>query len=473
MAYIANLKKHSDIIGCFFAFFCLLLAWGLSVQQVFAQTPQSKQQLQLSFAPIVEKAAPAVVNVYAKRRINPQGRSLFDDPFFGDFFGRPFRSRPRVQNSLGSGVLVRSDGVVVTNHHVIEGSDALTIVMPDQREFQAELLLADARTDLAVLKLKTKKNIVFPVLDYQTEDDVKVGDLVLAIGNPFGVGQTVTSGIVSALARTQVGVSDFQSFIQTDAPINPGNSGGALVTMQGRLLGVNTAIYSRTGGSVGIGFAIPSNMVRRVVEAALGDGKIRRPWLGAGLQNVSQELVVTLGLARPMGALVLEIHPASPFAKAGLKSGDVIIGADNMPIERPEELRYRMAIREIGERVNLRYLRAGKIRAAIITTISAPEEPARNSQTVTAQNLFYGVEFSNINPAIAEELGLSYAARGVVVTGVRTKGRLNLRVGDIIEKINGAKTVTVQDALKIINKTKRGWSIELRRGQRLIKSTIR
>ncbi|MGC6511270.1 MAG: Do family serine endopeptidase [Parvibaculales bacterium] len=422
---------------------------------------------------MVEKAAPAVVNVYAKRRVNTQRRSLFDDPFFNDFFDRQFRSRPRVQNSLGSGVIVRADGIVVTNNHVIEGSDELTIVLPDQREFSAELLLSDARTDLAVLKLKTEGDIKFPVLDYQSEDAVEIGDLVLAIGNPFGVGQTVTSGIVSALARTQVGVGDFQSFIQTDAPINPGNSGGALVTMEGRLLGVNTAIFSRTGGSVGIGFAIPSSMVRRVVDGALGDGRVRRPWLGMKLQPVSQDLVQTLGLERPMGALVLELHPDSPFVAAGLKAGDVIVKVAGISIDRPEELRYRLAIREVGEMLLLGYLRNGQSLSTDIALLAAPEKPPRSSQTVTADNLFYGVELSNINPAVIDEMGLGFDAQGVIVSDVAGRTRLGLRVGDILEKVNGQRISNVAQAIDLISANMRGWSLEIRRGNRLIRSTVR
>ncbi|MGC6471679.1 MAG: Do family serine endopeptidase [Parvibaculales bacterium] len=474
MTQQAHYKKHPIYFGCFYAFFGLVIAFF--VPPALAQdvaVPQNRKQIQMSFAPVVEKAAPAVVNVYAKRRVSSQRRSLFDDPFFNDFFDRQFRSRPRVQNSLGSGVIVRSDGIVVTNNHVIEGSDELTIVLPDQREFGAELLLADARTDLAVMKLKTDGETVFPVLDYQSEDAVAIGDLVLAIGNPFGVGQTVTSGIVSALARTQVGVSDFQSFIQTDAPINPGNSGGALVTMQGRLLGVNTAIYSRTGGSVGIGFAIPSSMVRRVVEGALGDGQVRRPWLGMRLQPVSQDLVQTLGLARPMGALVLEMHPNSPFAAAGLKSGDVIVKVAGVSVDRPEELRYRLAIRDIGEKIIVAYMRGGKALAADVTLVLAPETPARNRQSVQVENLFYGVELSNINPAVIEEVGLRFDAQGVMVSAVAGRNRLGLRVGDILEKINGQKVETVTQAMDVIGGNMRGWSLEIRRGNRLIRSTVR
>jgi S1-C subfamily serine protease len=263
--------------------------------------PASLKDVQLSFAPVVEQAAPAVVNVYATRRVKARRPSLFNDRFFEEFFGKSFGDnfgqRERLENSLGSGVIVSAEGIVVTNNHVISGAEAFKVVLSDRREFSAELLLADERTDLAVLKILDAEE-QFPALPFRNSDTVSVGDFVLAIGNPFGVGQTVTNGIVSALARTSVGVTDFQSFIQTDAPINPGNSGGALVTMDGRLLGVNTAIYTRSGGSVGIGFAIPSNMVQQVVDAALSDGRIVRPWAGVELPRKPRKFVKKSALCR-------------------------------------------------------------------------------------------------------------------------------------------------------------------------------
>ncbi|MEX1147469.1 MAG: trypsin-like peptidase domain-containing protein, partial [Sphingomonadales bacterium] len=240
--------------------------------------PQSQADVQLSFAPVVKAVTPAVVNIYTRRvvRSDPQASPFFDDPFFRRFFGDgPAMGTPRerVQRSLGSGVIVSADGIIVTSHHVIGEADQITVALYDRREFEAEVVLSDESTDLAVLRIDTEGEEL-PHLELRDSDTLEVGDLVLAIGNPFGVGQTVTSGIVSAVARTNVGVSDYQFFIQTDAAINPGNSGGALVTLDGKLAGINTAIYSRTGGSIGIGFAIPSNMVGSVVVAAVTDGKV-------------------------------------------------------------------------------------------------------------------------------------------------------------------------------------------------------
>src|SRR6266699_3619596 len=306
-----------------FAAAIIALFVTLSVGSASAQdrrVPSSAAELRLSYAPIVQRVQPAVVNVYAAKTV--QNRNpLLDDPIFRRFFGGGGQQPEQMQRSLGSGVMVDPSGLVVTNNHVIEGADQVKVSLADKREFEAEIVLKDSRTDLAVLRLKDTKE-KFATLDFANSDELLVGDVVLAIGNPFGVGQTVTHGIISALARTQVGITDYQFFIQTDAAINPGNSGGALVDMTGRLVGINTAIYSRSGGSQGIGFTIPANMVRVVVASAKGGGKaVKRPWLGARLQGVTPEIAASLGLKLPSGALVANVAPDSPAARAGLKTG--------------------------------------------------------------------------------------------------------------------------------------------------------
>src|ERR1700728_1940415 len=290
--------------------------------------PSSPAQVQLSYAPVVKRAAPAVVNVYAARVV--ENRNPFmNDPLFRQFFGAV--PREQVLRSLGSGVIIDPAGLVVTNYHVIEGASEVKVALADKREFDAEVALKDEHSDLAVLRVKVAGER-FPVLDFANSDELQVGDVVLAIGDPFGVGQTVTHGIVSALARTQVGISDYQFFIQTDAAINPGNSGGALVDLNGRLVGINSAIYSRSGGSMGIGFAIPVNMVKGVVAAAKGGGKaVKRPWLGAALQNVSKDIADTIGLDRPIGALVASVTEGGPAAEAGPKRGDVGMAIHGQP----------------------------------------------------------------------------------------------------------------------------------------------
>src|SRR3984957_1278553 len=264
--------------------------------------PSSMDQVHLTFAPLVKRVAPAVVNVYARSVTQVQVNPLFNDPFFSQFFGATPEMRQRVQQSLGSGVIVRGDGLIVTNNHVVEGGSEITVALSDKREFKAKVLLADPRTDLAVLKIDTHGENL-PVVPFANSDAVQVGDLVLAIGDPFNVGQTVTMGIVSALARTQVSASDYQFFIQTDAAINPGNSGGALVTTDGKLAGINTAIFSRTGQYAGIGFSIPANLARRVVEGALSGGGVKLAWVGADGQPVTSDIAQSMGLPRPGGVL--------------------------------------------------------------------------------------------------------------------------------------------------------------------------
>src|ERR1044071_4585887 len=272
--------------------FALLLVSAAVATPALAQdrrVPASGAELRLSYAPIVQRAQPAVVNVYAAKTV--QNRNpLLDAPIFRRFFGVPGQQPEQMQRSLGSGVMVDASGLVVTNNHVIEGADQVKISLSDKREFEAEIVLKDSRTDLAVLRLKDTKER-FATLDFANSDELLVGDVVLAIGNPFGVGQTVTHGIISALARTQVGITDYQFFIQTDAAINPGNSGGALVAMTGKLAGINTAIFSQSGGSIGIGFATPSGIVARVVDSAeKGAKRVTRPWFGASVQSVTAEI---------------------------------------------------------------------------------------------------------------------------------------------------------------------------------------
>ncbi len=332
---------------------------GASAQE--RRVPSSPTELRLSYAPVVQRAAPAVVNVYAAKTVTVRN-PLLDDPIFRRFFGMPGGpgGGEQTQRSLGSGVLVDAAGLVVTNNHVIEGADQVKVSLADKREFEAEIVLKDSRSDLAVLRLKAQ-NERFPALEFADSDALLVGDVVLAIGNPFAVGQTVTHGIVSAVARTQVGITDYQFFIQTDAAINPGNSGGALVDLGGRLVGINTAIFSRSGGSQGIGFAIPANMVKVVVASAKSGGStVKRPWLGARLQAVTPEIAESLGLKRPAGALVASLTPTSPAARAGLKTSDLIVAIDGQAVDDPNAFDYRFATKALGGSARLGVVRAGK-----------------------------------------------------------------------------------------------------------------
>ena len=383
--------------------------------------PDSAAAVKLSYAPVVKKAAPAVVNVYVRHRVEQMVSPFFDDPFFGRLFGERFGiPRERIQNSLGSGVMVGTDGVVVTNNHVIQGSGEaeITVALADGREFPAKLILKDEHSDLAVLRLDAE-GVTFPSIEFSDSDSLEVGDLVLAIGDPFGVGQTVTSGIVSALARTQVGISDYQFFIQTDAAINPGNSGGALVDMNGRLAGINTAIFSKSGGSHGIGFAIPSNLVRLVVQSALKGGKVQRPWLGASLQTLTPDIADSLGLDAPSGALIAKVHAKGPAARAGLLAGDVVVSVDGKKVQDPQGLQYRFITKGVGGSTELGVVRKGQPVKTTITLIAPIEDPPRDVRDLPGRHPLAGCKVANLSPAVAQEVGMDDDTReGVVVLEV-------------------------------------------------------
>jgi Do/DeqQ family serine protease len=429
--------------------------------------PASANEARLSYAPVVQRVAPAVVNVYAAKTVTVRN-PLLDDPIFRRFFGMPGGpdGGEQQQRSLGSGVLIDAAGLVVTNNHVIEGADQVKVSLADKREFEAEIVLKDARSDLAVLRLK-RQNERFPALEFADSDALQVGDIVLAIGNPFAVGQTVTHGIVSAVARTQVGITDYQFFIQTDAAINPGNSGGALVDLSGQLVGINTAIFSRSGGSQGIGFAIPANMVKVVVASAKGGGSsVRRPWLGARLQAVTPEIAESLGLKRPAGALISSVNPASPAGRAGLKTSDLIIGIDGQTIEDPNAFEYRFATKPLGGSTRLGVVRAGKELTLNVTLETAPDVPDEQL-VISAPSPFQGAKVSNLSPATADELRLDPTTQGVVIVEIANGSpaqALGFQRGDLVLSVNNAKIGKTRDLDRIARQQNRVWRITIVRG---------
>ena len=451
----------------------LLLALVLAPLPAAAQSdtvPASRQQIRLSFAPVVRQVSPAVVNIYTRRVVRTAVSPLAADPFFSQFFGNllpPGMTQDRVQRSLGSGVIVAPDGVVVTNHHVIAGAAQITVVLSDRREFAARVIGSDERSDLAVLKIDTKGERL-PTLPFGDSDALQVGDLVLAIGDPFGVGQTVTSGIVSALARTNIGESDFRSFIQTDAAINPGNSGGALVDMDGRLVGINSAIYSKSGGSVGIGFAIPSALVRVVLEEITRGGKVGRPGLGASGQAVTPEIAAAMKLARPVGVLINRLSQGGPAADAGLKLGDVVTAVQGREVDDPEGLRFRLATLAVGGSARLTVLRDGAERSIDVPLIAPPETPPRDTTEIAGPNPLAGAMVANLNPALAAEMGFDdNAGGGVVVVRVRPGSiadRLQFAPGDIILSVNGRPAANVAEARRLLAAPAAQWRVGLRRG---------
>lgn len=418
--------------------FLLALVLMLPVAvQADTRIPASKSEISMSFAPLVKQAAPAVVNIYASRVV--EQRSPFaDDPFFGNFFRDFAAPRPRVQNSLGSGVILSPDGIMVSNYHVVGQATDIRVVLNTREEFAARVLLADEESDIAILKLDGARDM--PFLRFRDSDTVEVGELVLAIGNPFGVGQTVSSGIVSGLARSGTATGNARGyFIQTDAPINPGNSGGALIDINGDLIGVNTSILTRSGGSNGIGFAIPSALVEQFVkQATSGEQRFQRPWAGLTGQSVDADISESLGRAAPQGILISAIHPASPFLEAGLRVGDVILQVDRQPVNTPAEMIYRMSVKGIGETARVQIARQGKTKALKVKLIAPPDSPARNTKTLGGTDVLPGLTVARINPAVIEELGLPVNSEGIVVLDPgRWGARAGLRAGDIITEING------------------------------------
>jgi Do/DeqQ family serine protease len=419
--------------------------------------PSSMGQVQLTFAPVVKRIAPAVVNVYARTVTQVQANPLFNDPFFSQFFGANPGMRQRVQQSLGSGVIVRADGLILTNNHVVEGGTDIVIALNDKREFKAKVLTADPRTDLAVLKIDTKGEKL-PTVPFGDSDAVQVGDLVLAIGDPFGVGQTVTMGIVSALARTQGSANDYQFFIQTDAAINPGNSGGALVTTDGKLAGINTAIYSRSGGSIGIGFAIPANLARRVVEGVEGGSGVRLSWIGATGQPVTSAIAESLGLSRPGGVLVKDIYPGGPLANAGVKSGDVVLSVDGAGVDDMQSLNYRIATHKPGDKVNVRVETGKNVRGVNVTLAFPPENP----------------KVENLSPAAALDLQADLLAKGVVIVSSNPNsysGNYGFQPGDIIRSVNGVSINRVGELTRALNDANR-WDLVIERGNRKLQLSV-
>src|SRR5215470_9650520 len=457
---------RSRFLAIFPALLAALIATGADVSAQDRRVPASPNEIRLSYAPVVQRAAPAVVNVYAARAVANRNPFL-DDPIFRRFFGVPGGApSEQIQRSLGSGVLVDASGLVVTNNHVIEGATEVRVSLHDKREFEAEIVLKDQRSDLAVLRIRNQGER-FPAIDFADSDALEVGDVVLAIGNPFAVGQTVTHGIVSAVARTQVGITDYQFFIQTDAAINPGNSGGALVDATGRLVGINTAIFSRSGGSQGIGFAIPANMVRVVVTSARGGGTVvKRPWLGAKLQAVTPEIADSLNLKRPSGALVASITPQSPAGRAGLRTGDLIVSIDDQAVDDPNAFDYRFATKPLGGEAQLGVLRAGRETRLAVALETAPESP-RDEIVIQSRSPFLGAKVANVSPALADELRLDSSIQGVVVVevaGGSAAQSFGFQRGDLILTVNNEKIVQTRDLDRVTKQPSRLWRITIMRG---------
>lgn len=459
----------------------LLLMGGAGAFAQDRVVPEGRASIQMSFSPVVKKVSPAVVNIYTKRVVTKRVSPFMNDPFFQQFFGGLDQglSRQQVESSLGSGVIIDDNGVIITNSHVVDEAQEIVVVLNDGREFDARVSLVDKRSDLAVLRVDTKGEVL-PFAPLKPSENLEVGDIVIAVGNPFGVGQTVTSGIVSALARSSLDISDFNFFIQTDAAINPGNSGGPLVDMDGGVIGINTAIYSRTGGSLGIGFAIPSEMVATVVAAEKSGNhstkSIVRTWLGINGQQVSAEIANSLEMSRPAGVLINKVHAASPLLKEGMKVGDVVTTINGRVIRDPAEMKFRLATIPLGEDIKIDILRKGKPQSFTVNAMAPPDSPSRDTRVLGGNHPLGRYTVSNINPAVATELNIELE-NGVVVTDI-PKGPAVPRFvqpGDIIVSINDVPANDVKSLQALLQSWRpdQAFVLVLERGGRKSRIVIR
>jgi len=457
-----------------FLILALVAAMTIGAAQAETRVPSSSAEIALGFQPLVKRAAPAVVNIYARRVVEAQVSPFASDPFFADLFRGLGEVRPQVQNSLGSGVILTTDGLVVSNYHVVGQATDIRVVLNDRREFEARIVLGDQSADLAILKIEGASNL--PALTLRDSDTVEVGELVLAIGNPFGVGQTVTSGIVSGLARS--GGADGGGrgyFLQTDAAINPGNSGGALIDLNGALIGINTSILTRSGGSNGIGFAIPANLVSRFIEQSqAGHDRFTRPWAGMSGQSVDGDIAASLSLDRPGGILISDIHPASPFKEAGFQSGDVILSVGGFPVNTAQEMIFRMTVEGLNAEAEVEYLRDGAVLSAFVKLMAAPDTPVRNRVEVGPDVPLAGLSVPNINPSVLADFNLPLNSVGVVVEDPGPIGaRLGLAAGDVLLAINEQELRDTSQIERTLARTTRSLAIEIQRGLKRMSLRVR
>ncbi|PIZ31990.1 MAG: serine protease [Alphaproteobacteria bacterium CG_4_10_14_0_8_um_filter_53_9] len=456
--------------------------WGFVLGLLLLTTaqPSFAAPAREGFAPAVARVAPAVVNIFAVKQVGggkvAESQPYMADPLMRELLGVPAPSTSRAQQSLGSGVIVHPKGTFVTNYHVIEGARDVRVILADGREYPVRFVNADPKLDLAVLKLILPEGETVPAATFGDSDTLRVGDLALAIGNPFGLGQSVSMGVVSAVARTNANLSEYGRFIQTDATINPGNSGGALVDSNGLVVGINTAIFSRSGASVGIGFAVPSNLVRVIITDIVSEGKVERPWLGAVGQNVSAGLAKQLGLTRAEGVLVAEILEGSPAAKSTLAVGDVILAINGLPILDPANLNERIVTMQglLAKPSKMTVWRGGERVDVDIMFEARPERQASDRDVVRSYNPLTGFTLEEITPALALEMNLPLQSGGVVIVGVPRetsdlfKLPMPLQVGDILTSVNGRAVTTLREALEALGVSKRRWTLGLKRGSKTL-----
>ncbi len=418
-----------------------------------------------NFVEIAKSVKPAVVNIAATRTgkagEGPQG-SPFDDPFFRRFFGDEFKRdmpKERKEKGQGSGVIVDPSGLIITNNHVVNKADDIRVVLSDKREFKAKLIGTDSKTDIAVIKIEATG--LSPIA-WADSDQLEVGEFVLAVGSPFGLTQTVTMGIVSAVGRASMGIAEYEDFIQTDAAINPGNSGGALVNVRGELVGINTAIFSQSGGNMGIGFAVPSNLAHSIMDQLVRTGKVVRGWLGVSIQELSPELAAQFGMTETKGVLVSDVMEDSPAKKAGFERADVIVEFDGKPMDSPTHLRNAVAQTPLGKKVSIKLIRDKKPKALDVTIVEQPKSMAQSGseeseESIAPTGVLSDLEVHELTEELAGRYGIKSSERGVVVTRVKPGSmaeEIGVREGDLILEVN-RKAVT---SLKTYERLRSGLS---------------
>ena len=417
-----------------------------------------------TFVDIAKSVKPAVVNIYATksgRAEGPGGATPFDDPLFRKFFGDEFfrkfeHPKERKERGLGSGVIVEANGLIITNNHVVGKADEIRVTLSDKREFKAKLIGTDPKTDVAVVKIDATG---LPTVPWADSDKLEVGEFVLAVGNPFGLTQTVTLGIVSALGRA-AGIAEYEDFIQTDAAINPGNSGGALVNVRGELVGINTAIFSQSGGNMGIGFAVPSNMAQSIMGQLVQTGKVVRGWLGVSIQELTPELASQFGITETKGVLVSDVMDESPAKKAGFERADVIVEYDGKPMDSPTHLRNAVAQTPVGKKVTIKFIRDKKPKTVDITIVEQPKSMSQSgdedgSDSAIPTGVLSSLDVRDLTDELASRYGFKSSERGVVIVRVKpgsTAEELGVREGDIVLEVNRQIVSSVKAFEKVASK---------------------
>ncbi|HUI67733.1 MAG TPA: DegQ family serine endoprotease [Nitrospirota bacterium] len=457
-------EKHVvRLFGVLTVVVALLLTPGLSpTRSAYAKdkvVSQESSKLLGKFsdalAEVAEVARPAVVNISTTSTVtmedNPFG-NMFNDPFFRHFFGDQFdhgQKRKFKSSALGSGVIISADGYILTNNHVVKGADEIKVILYDKREFKGKIVGTDPRTDLAVVKIQAKD---LPTIKIGQSSKLKTGDIVLAIGNPFGLNQTITMGIVSAVGRSNIGLADFEDFIQTDAAINPGNSGGALVNTNGELVGINTAIFSTSGGYMGIGFAIPSDMARSVMDSIIKHGKVIRGWLGVSIQNLTPELAKSLGMKETTGALVGGVEKDSPADKAGMKRGDLIIQFNGIKVEDSTGLRNMVASSEPGTKAEIKIVRDQKEQTLTVTLGEFQEK--KIAKKIEYDNALKGITVQELTPSLRDRMGIPENVNGVIIANISedSPAQEALQIHDVIMEVNRRAVTNISDYDQIVSK---------------------